>query len=217
MSRTTAPLLSFEAQGQIAKSLVYGKWRGVRYARRYVIPANPRTAGQSQTRETFAMLREMWKLAPSDVRAPWDAFAKGRPFLGLNAFVGENVRVLRVPTDMDNFIGSPGAKGGIPATSMNAAAGGSSGEIDATFVLPTPPTDWTATSVVAMAFPDQDPHADFAGLMVVGSETPPTLVVTLAGLGSAVACQVAGWVVWTKPNGELAYSVGITDQATSAA
>ena len=107
MAKTTAPLLSFGANGQIAKTQVYASWRGVKYSRRYVVPANPRTTAQQLTRTTFAFMREMWKVAPSGLKAPWDAFATGKPFLGLNKFVGENIRVLRSQPDMANFIGSP--------------------------------------------------------------------------------------------------------------
>jgi hypothetical protein len=180
-----------------------------------VIPGNPQTAAQTTTRTTFATLREMWKLLATDGRAPWDAFATGRQFLGLNAFVGENMRVVRGDANFNDFLGSPGARGGLPPTSMVGSTGSGSGEVDATFVLPTPPAGWTQDNIIAMAFPDQDPALDFGGPMVVGIEANPTLVVTLGSLGSGVACQVAGWVEWTKPNGQKAYSVSITDQATS--
>lgn len=217
MARTTAPLLGFDASGSIAKTMVYAKWRGVRYARRYVIPGNPRTAAQTTTRTTFATLREMWKLMPAIGRAPWDAFATGRPFLGLNAFVGENMRVVRGDVNFQDFLGSPGARGGLPPVSMIASTGSGAGEVDATFVVPTPPAGWAWNSVIGQAFPDQDPALDFGGPMVVVSAANPTLVTTLTGLGSAVSCVVAGWIEWTKPNGQLAYSVALSDTATSGA
>jgi hypothetical protein len=209
--------MGFDAVGQIAKSVVFGKWRGVRYARRYVKPANPQTAAQTTTRVVFATLREMWKISPNGVRAPWDAFAAGRPFLGLNAFVGENMRVVRGDALFTDFLGSPGAKGGLPAASVVAAGGSLSGEIDLTFTLPTVPSGWTHVACHAMAFPDQDPETDFGGPMIYGTVSAPTLVVTLAGLGSGVSCVNAGWLEWTKPNGETAYSVGVTDTTSATA
>lgn len=214
MAKTTAPLLGFDASGQIAKSMVYAKWRGVRYARRYAIPGNPNSVAQQTTRSTFAVLREMWKLAPADARAPWDLFAKGRPVMGLNLFIGENMRVVRGETDFNNFIGSPGAKGGFAPTSVTAAATAIAGQISVTFVLPTLPAGWVATKVVASAFKNQNPTSDFASVFTSGSVVPPTLVVLLTGLTSAVVYQVSGWVEYQKPNGEAAYSVGVTDQAT---
>lgn len=217
MAKTTAPILSFDGAGTIGKTVTFSKWRGVKYARQRVVPANPNTAEQQLTRTTFALLREMWKLAPQLARDPWTAFAAGRPFTGDNKFVGENVRVLRGEALMTAFIGSPGARGGLTPVSMAGVAGGASGEIDVTFVTPTPPTGWTLTKAVAMAFNDQDPSAFFTGPLVAGEDATAPYEITLAGLGSAVSCIVAGWLVWTKPNGQLAYSVGITDTVTSAA
>lgn len=217
MAKVTAPLLSFGGSGAIAKTAVYATWRGVPYVRRHVIPANPKSAAQTTTRSTFAMLREFWKLLPTDGRAPWDAFATGRKFLGLNAFIGENMRVIRGETDMDLFIGSPGARGGLPPDAMSATTGSSAGEVDVDFTVPTGPSGWTLVSSVAMAFPDQDPSNDFGGPIVINSETSTPWDHTLAGLPDGVACQIAGWLTWTKPNGQTAYSVGITDQATSGA
>ncbi len=217
MARTTAPLLGFDASGQIAKTMVYANWRGVKYARRYVIPGNPQTTAQQITRTTFATLREMWKLLGTDGRTPWTAFASGRPFLNLNAWIGENMRVVRGDALFTDFVGSPGARGGLPPVSVVASTGGASGEVDVTFVHPTIPTGWTINESVVVGFPDQDPALDFGGPLVVDKEASPTLIVTLAGLGSAVSCIAAGWLEWTKPNGQLAYSIGITDTATSGA
>lgn len=217
MAKTTGPLLSFGASGGIGQTMVMSSWRGVPYARRYVVPANPQTSAQQTTRTTFSTLREMWKIAPVLLRAPWDAFATGRPLLGLNAFIGENLRVLRGEADMNNFIGSPGARGGLPAETVTASTGSGSGEVDVSFVTPTPPTGWTLVSAIAAAFPDQDPSVGFGGPLVAGEDDSTQSDVTLSGLGSAVNVQVAGWLEWTKPNGDTAYSVGITDQAATGA
>lgn len=217
MAKVTAPLLSFGARGQIAKTMVIGSWRGVRYAREYVVPANPRTTAQQAVRTLFAYLREMWKLAPSEVLAAWNSFAQGRPFTGMNKFIGENVRVLNGETDMNNFIGSPGSKGGLPPLTFSAATGTSPGEVVATFTVPAAPDGWALDKAVAVAFPDADPTGIFMGPFVQGTDNSSPYEITLAGLGAGVPCQVAGWLVWTKPNGDLAYSVAMLDQATSDA
>lgn len=217
MAKLTAPVLSFDARGTIAKTLTFAAWRGVNYARQRVVPANPNTSGQQTTRTVFATLREMWKRMDADQRAPWDAYAEGRPFLGLNSFIGENMLVVRGDSLFTDFVGSPGAKGGLGLTSVAAVAGGSSGEIDVTITPPTLPTDWTWVEGVAMAFPDQDPETNFGGLFVVGTDATNPAAITLAGLGSAVSCIVAGWGVYTKPNGETAYSPSITDTVSAAA
>lgn len=50
MAKVTGPLQSFSASGQIAKSIVFGAWKGVNYVRKYVIPANPQSSAQGDTR-----------------------------------------------------------------------------------------------------------------------------------------------------------------------
>lgn len=217
MAKLTGPLLSFGARGQLGKTMVMSKWRGVPYARQHVVPTNPQTTAQQTVRKTFALLREMWKVAPSQIIDVWNAFAQGRPFLGVNKWVGENVRVLNGETVMDNVIFSPGAKGGPQAISVNAAAGSSEGEIDVDFVLPDAPTGWTLAFVAAAAFHDQNPSVFFTGPFVAATAAAPATTVTLEGLGDAVACQVGGWLIWTKPDGTTAYSVSTTVQATSGA
>ena len=46
MAKLKTPLLSFEARGKLAKTLVFMGWKGIKDVRQYVIPANPRTDAQ---------------------------------------------------------------------------------------------------------------------------------------------------------------------------
>lgn len=216
MAKVSGPLLSFGGRGQIGKAAVFTSWRGVKVARQYVIPANPQTTEQQLTRTTFATLREMWKLASAAQRAPWDLFSRGRPFTGVNKFVGENIRVLRGEADCANFLSSPGANGGIGATSITTIPGGVAGELDMVFVDPTLPAGWAITNHWGVVFPDQDPALDFVGpftqLNDVGAS--PTLLFT--GLTAGADYCATGWIEMTKPNGETAYSPSWVDivQAT---
>lgn len=50
MAKLKAPLLSLGASGAIGKSLVYFSWKGLDCVREYVVPANPKTAGQNTQR-----------------------------------------------------------------------------------------------------------------------------------------------------------------------
>ena len=217
MAKTTAPVLSFDARGTIADTVTFASWRGVKYARQRVVPANPNTQAQQTVRKTFALLREMWKVLPELGRAPWAAFAAGRPFTGDNKFVGENVRVLNGEALMTDFIGSPGARGGPPPLSAIATQGSSTGEIDIDITPPTPPTGWTVNSAVALAFNDQDPSGFFTGPLVADDDDTDPYQFTLTGLGAAESCIVAMWLVWNKPDGSLAYSVSVVDTVTSGA
>jgi len=53
MAKVNAPLFSFNASGQLAKSLVYGSWKGLDVVRSYVVPSNPKTADQLTQRGYF--------------------------------------------------------------------------------------------------------------------------------------------------------------------
>jgi len=216
MAKTTAPLLSFGASGQVAKAQVYATWRGVPYARRYVVPANPNSAAQQTTRNTFRTQTEMWKIAPALLVAPWNAFATGRPFLGRNAYIGQNTKALRGETDMNKFIGSPGARGGLPPSTMTAAATVNPGEIDVSFTNPTAPTGWTLDSAIAVTFEDQDPALAFASALVADEDATTQNSILFTGLTGGAVHQVAGWLKWTKPDGQVAYSASLIAQATPA-
>lgn len=60
MAKVKAPLMSFDARGQIAKSLVYLGWKGLKTVRQYVIPANPKSSGQQTQRGYFAAAVDDW-------------------------------------------------------------------------------------------------------------------------------------------------------------
>tara|TARA_Y100001951_G_C11236729_1_gene237905 strand:- start:173 stop:826 length:654 start_codon:yes stop_codon:yes gene_type:complete len=217
MAKLTAPLLSMGAKGQIGKAMVIANWKGVDYARQYVKPANPRTVAQQSNRTRFALLREMYKLSPAVLLAPWKSFVEGRPLNAANKYVGENNRLLNGEVDMQNFIGSPGAKGGIPPESIAAAPNGTAAELEVTVEVPADiPEGWTVTGVAAAAFPDQDPTGIFAGPLRAGQVAAPGDTVTLDGLPNAL-CVATGWVIYTKANGDTAYSVALTTTATPAA
>lgn len=217
MAKLTGPLLSMGARGQIGKTLVTATWRGVAYARQHVVPANPRTTAQQTTRTTFAALRELWKLLPALARAPWEAYATGRKFTGMNAFVGENMRVVRGQPDMSAFIGSPGSGGGLGAEDVTSATGAGTGEIDLTITAPDAPDGWLLKSEVAVAFPDFDPSDRAQQPVVVAENDPPTGTITLSGFESGQSVVWASWLVWEKPDGKLAYGVGVTGTETAGA
>lgn len=50
MAKLSGPLFSLTASGAIAKTLVYFPWKGLKVARQYVTPANPKTAAQTTQR-----------------------------------------------------------------------------------------------------------------------------------------------------------------------
>lgn len=216
MAKLHGPLLSFGAQGQIGKTLVTSSWRGVKYARQYVIPANPRTTAQQTNRAIFAFMREMYKLAPGVVRDPWIAFAKGRPFTDFNKFVGENVRLLQGQSVLTSAIMSPGARGGLPPQAVSADATVNPGEVEVEILAPTQlPDGWTVTSVGAAACAQQDPATLFSPPFVAATVAAPGDTVTLSGLPETTLCVAWGWVVYARPDGLPAYSVSLSDTVTT--
>lgn len=50
MAKLKGPLFSLAASGKLADTLVYFAWKGLKVARQYVIPANPKTSAQTAQR-----------------------------------------------------------------------------------------------------------------------------------------------------------------------
>lgn len=199
------------ASGQIGKTMVYGSWRGIPYVRRYVKPSNPNSTNQVKTRSIFAFVSQVWKHAPALLRAPWDAYATGQQFLGRNAFMGQNTKALRPGTDMSAFIGSPGAKGGSAPTAVSAT--GSAGSIAVTLTNPAAPSGWTLTNAVAAAIQNLDPHSSTDYTATVAEDAGDPTSVSIGGL-AAGDYEVSAWLVWTKPDGTLAYGPSLNATAT---
>jgi len=61
MAKTSGPLASFDASGKFADTIVFAKWRGVRYARLLVKPGNPRSDKQTEARLFAAMAGKLIK------------------------------------------------------------------------------------------------------------------------------------------------------------
>lgn len=60
MAKVKGPLFSLSAHGKLADTLVYMDWKGIDDVRQYVIPANPKTAGQQQQRGYFTNAIDAW-------------------------------------------------------------------------------------------------------------------------------------------------------------
>lgn len=215
MAKVTAPLFGFSASGAIADSIVYSNWRGVDYARQHVVPSNPRSTAQSLTRDLWRALSDMWKLSSPDATAPWEAFATGKPLTGRNAFMGQNLAALRAEITLADFIGSPGSGGGFAPATFGAVNDGALDQLVATFTMPATPVDWVPTSIVAVAFGEQATAAALIQPFESGTEDLPTLEITIAGLPHDQDNVVSGWIVWTRPDGKLAYGPSSTVIAAS--
>jgi len=215
MAKLTGPILSFGAKGQIGKTIVTADWRGIKYARQYTVPANPNTAAQIAVRSVFTFLSSFWLNSPTLFRAPWAANAVGRSYTDRNKLVAENLNALNLATDLNDFIGSPGALGGPPLDSITITTGTTPGGVDWSATPPTAPTGWTLASVVAVAFPDQDAHDAYEGPIVAQEDTTSTYGGNLAGFAEGIVVQVVVWPVWTRPDGKTAYGPSLIDTCTT--
>jgi len=212
MARTTGPLLSLGGSGAIAKTQVYSTWRGLPYARQYVVPANPRTSGQTLTRNVFSFMNAVWKLAPASMQAVWTANAKGRPYTDRNKFIGDNVKLLREETDLSLMVFSPGANGGSAAAALGLAP--AAGAIAATLTAPDLPAGWTITMAIFALIADQDPQTGTQPKVTVMTDAMTPFAANFTGL-AAGDYVVAGWFQFLKPNGQVAYGASLSDVATA--
>lgn len=217
MSKTTAPLLSFNGAGQLGKTMVYASWKGVPYVRRYVIPANPQSPDQTDTRTIFRFLSQAYANLPSIAREPWEAYAKGKPLTGRNGFMGVNTRRLRKPTvatDLTLFLGSAGALGGPPPVSITPTPGANN--ISYAVDVPAAPTGWSLAAAQGLILLDQDPTDEFAGYAAAIEDDTSTYALNFTGLTGTTDYAASIWLKWLKPGGAFAYSIALTDIGTTS-
>lgn len=213
MARTVAPLLSFDAGGQIAKTQVYSKWKGRPYVRRYVLPANPNTLQQQATRNAFKWLMEAWKFMPAIATQAWDLYGSSLQITDRNAWAKANTSTLRTATTLDDLVVSPAARSGIVAGSMGLTPGDD--QITVALTAPLLPNGWTITSAYALAIPQQNPQTEADYRMVAGDDDSSPYSIVLTGLQSAVEYLVGGWFEYAKPDGSIAYGQSLQDTVTT--
>jgi hypothetical protein len=190
--------------------MVHSTWRGVKYARQHVVPANPRTTAQVTNRNLFSIMSGIWKAAPALLIDPWNAQAKGNRYTGRNHFIGQNQKALGHQTTLIGFLGSPGNGGGLPPATFTATNSDSADSLTATFTLPALLSGWSATEVNIVAFAEQDDPTMYVGPMVSGQAASPTLTVTVTGLDHSVDNIVSGWITYTNPKGQTVYGPSLT-------
>lgn len=196
MATVKGPLLSMDASGQIAKTQVYGSWKGIAYSRRYVIPSNPRSTEQTLTRNTFKFLNALYQVSPSDFRAPWAEAVKGRPLTDRNLFLQKNNGLLREEVTLEGMIGSPGAKGGLPASVVLTET---TTTIVATIAAPTSlPSGWSVKQGVIAVVLEQDPQTGTDYEMVTAVDAATPFAPTATGLVTGTEYAVAAWLVYQR-------------------
>lgn len=213
MARTVAPLLSFEAAGQIAKTQVYATWKGRPYVRRYTVPANPNSAEQQLTRNVFRWLTNVWKFMPGSAIDAWQLYAEGSRITDRNAWMKLNLAALREQTDIEQMTISPSARSGLIANDIALTAGND--QITVVLTAPDLPTGWTITKAYAAAIRNQDPQTESFGTVVAGTDLAAPWSIVLTGLADATEYVVGGWFQFTRPDGTFAYGRSLQDTATT--
>lgn len=231
MSRVTAPLLSFGASGQVAKTQVYSTWKGRPYVRRYVIPGNPRSDGQRLTRAEFSYLQKLVKFGTPGVLAALGAYADVLRITTANAIQRASLSRLRANKgtemapiyDNSDLLLSPGARGapGIPAADITPGDTDASVEVTG-IVLP---TGWTGVPVVWSAAVPAWTGDDYTAVpetvaIFEGSDTTPTMgvyTVAITGLTAETDYVVNTWAVFTRPDGQFAWSLADVQAMTTTA
>lgn len=213
MAKVTAPLMGFAASGAIAKSIVYGSWKGIKYARQHIIPANPRSTEQTDTRSVFTFASRVWQVAPADFRAAYQQAVKGNPLTDRNKFMGDNIAILRPLTTLVGMEMSPGAAGGLP---VPVTVTGGVGTVTVTAAAPAVlPSGWTVVRFIAAAIHEQDPHVGTSYDIEVGADTTSAYSVALTGLaaGNYVA---TGWFEYQRSAlaSDLAYGAAFAEAVT---
>lgn len=212
MSRITAPLLSFGASGQIAKTQVYSTWKGRPYVRRYAIPSNPRTTDQTLTRDTFKWLNAVWRFMPSTAVSAWTAYGNASRFTNRNGFIKANLSNLRSASALTDFVFSPAAAGGLAVGAAVATAGAN--QISVAITAPSLPTGWTVASAVAACIRNQDPQTGVLYNVTAVEDVSSPYVCVLTGLTTGQLYQVGAWMTFNKPDGSIAYGQSLALTAT---
>jgi len=94
MAKVIGPLMSMDARGKIADTLVFIGWKGIKDVRTWKKPANPRTEKQVSQRQKFtsAVLKHH-ELSAAD-KSAWDRSATKLTMSGFNLFVKNVVDAL---------------------------------------------------------------------------------------------------------------------------
>jgi hypothetical protein len=91
MAKVTGPLLSLDARGSVASTLVFSAWKGINYVRQRIIPTYSNTAKQADVRELQTEASQAWKAETSPIdsayKLAFDTAAAGKGYSGFNLFM----------------------------------------------------------------------------------------------------------------------------------
>lgn len=204
MAKLTAPLFSLDASGTIAKAITFSRWKGIKYARTRVIPANPQSIAQTEVRAIFTMLSEMWKRLPYGCRTPWMHAVRGLPLTDRNKHVQLNVPVLQGEEDLDKLVMSVSTGQAVPPATMTPSdAGGQVLTIAAT--APSVPPGYTLTNIRMAAVLQGVPDAGLTPITFYNYDAAAPYTADLP-VGVAGTYQCAAWCHFNRDSDGLGFS-----------
>jgi hypothetical protein len=211
MAKVTMPLLGTRASGTVGKSLVFGNWKGINYARQHAVPANPRTTAQQAQRGLIKFTTSFWQRAPSAVQNSFIASAKGSAMTGFNLFTKRNTMVLRGESNLNLIVLSPGQSGATGLASVTATGG--SGTITASAALADGIPGTTVTRVHFVALRNAAPNDVYSYNPYHVSDSTSPYSVTFNSL-PAGQYVVAAFTECVESSGKTVYSVNLNQVVT---
>ncbi len=83
-------ILISEASGALGKEVVFSRWKGRNYIRKYVKPANPRTSRQMAIREVWRKIVQLYhQNVEGQAEEPWNREASKLAISGFNLFISQ--------------------------------------------------------------------------------------------------------------------------------
>jgi hypothetical protein len=169
MAKVTLPLLGVEASGTIGDSVVFGRYKGINYARQHTVPANPRTAAQVAQRNFFKIFASLWRKLPGAAANAWDDAAKGTVLSGFNLFTRRNSVSLKGDSNLADLEITPGSADALRVTSINASY--ASGQVTVNATTEAPGGGRTIAAVHFVLLRDQAPTGQYAYEVQYASDT----------------------------------------------
>jgi hypothetical protein len=95
--------MSFDARGQLGKTLIFAKHGQTNYSKSYAVPTNPKSAAQTVQRVMVAAITKQWASLSAPYQASWLPLATSRQSTPYHAYLWYNLdrwrrRLLPVPT-----------------------------------------------------------------------------------------------------------------------
>lgn len=205
MAKLTGPLMSLGASQSIGKTLVFSRWRGIQYARQHVIPSNPQSAAQTNTRNIWKTLSDIYTRAPAIMQEPWDASAFGQPLTSRNRFFQINAPLLDGTVLLTTALWGVVARAGLPP--LTCTSSDATGQIlRLTLTTPTPPSGWSIVAAQGVAVLQGDPTDPIVRQPIAAEDTSDPFTQVNIDVDVAGTYVWSGWLKWLRPDGLNAYS-----------